>query len=113
MRDVRIWVRRPSFFTSVAYAAALVLLVLFCTTFLEGAYKEIASRNFRIRRDPISLLFTFLFGGWLGGWFIVLFVDVESVKIFAPVDYRSFRLLVGFALVAASLLSAIVLSLAF
>lgn len=104
MRDARLWLRRPSGATGVVFATAIALLVLFCTTLLDGTYQELAARNYRRSRDIVYLL-GILYGGWLGGWFLILFVDAESIKIMKPVDYRTWSVIAGSALVVASVVS--------
>jgi len=100
MRDARLWLRRVSPATGAMFAAAIAILVVFSVTALDGTFQELAARNFKRSRDIVYLLAA-LFGGWGGGWFIVLFVDAESLSVMTPVDYRSWCVTAGSALIAA------------
>lgn len=102
MRDAHLWLRRPSWPTAILFTVAVAVLILFCTTSLDRAYAELVEPSYRSIDEILSFL-GLLTGGWVGGWFIVLFVDAESLKVTAPVDYRAWCVLAGAALIAASI----------
>ncbi|MCF3650679.1 hypothetical protein, partial [Synoicihabitans lomoniglobus] len=86
----------------LVFTVATALIVGFWSVLPE----EIRASLSHARGRWITNLPFFMFFGWIGGWFILLFVRGEDLHITAPFDFQGFTRLVAGALILASLASA-------
>jgi hypothetical protein len=91
------------------FVLAIVAIALFWSALPADIKKELfAWHGRRVVSLPLLMFF-----GWVGGWFIFLFVRGEDLHVSAPVDVQSRCRMVGGLMIAGSLLIAGFFSIAF
>jgi hypothetical protein len=91
------------------FLLAIVAIALFWSVLPTDIQKELFMRRGRLVANFPQLMFA----GWIGGWFIFLFVRGEDLQVSAPVDVQGWCRVVGGLMIAGSLLIAGFFSIAF
>jgi hypothetical protein len=90
------------------FAVAIVVIAIFWSV-LPQDIKSAASRHYRRGVSLAELMFT----GWVGGWFLLLFVRGEDLHITAPFNFQALTRVIAVAMICASLAIAGFFSLSF
>ena len=91
------------------FAFAIVLIVAFWSALPAELRVELSRRYSRMTAN----LPFYMFVGWLGGWFMILFVRGEDLHVTAPADIQGFIRVIAGAMIAGALVIAGFLSIAF
>ena len=77
------------------FVAAIALLAFFWMS-LPSEIKDMA---FRPGRPRLFRLPVVMFGGWIAGWFLLLFVRAEDLHVRSPFDYEALKRVVAAVLI--------------
>jgi hypothetical protein len=92
------WIELRNWRRVVLFSAAIVLLALFWHN-LPPDVKGGIGHYGRGIMNPRN----FMFAGWIGGWFTLLFLRVEDLNVLAPVDYQGLCRVLSCLLIAGAL----------
>jgi hypothetical protein len=104
----RYWVEFRSTKRITLFAVTIVLIAIFWSA-LPADLKAAAFRG----RRRVFTLGELMFIGWIGGWFLLLFVRGEDLHQNAPFDFQALSRVIALAMIVASLAIAAFFSLAF
>lgn len=91
----------------VALFAIIFLAIIVFWALLPTEVKDVAlGSSRRFGRARWLSLPAFMFVGWIGGWFLLLFVRVEDLHVMAPFDYQKLYRLIAVMLILAALAAA-------
>ena len=103
------WIEIRSVKKITLFVVAVVLIAVFWFV-LPAEIKEVAFRRYR---RGVASLPVMMFIGWVGGWFLLLFVRGEDLHVTAPFDFQALSHVIAVAMICASLVIAGFLSLSF
>lgn len=98
---------------SVTRVAVFVIAVGLIITFWIALPAEVKSLALRPQRRGVLSLPAMMFVGWLGGWFLLLFVRAEDLHVITPFNYQALNRVIAVLLIASALGVAGFLSFAF
>lgn len=98
---------------SVKKIGLFVLAVVSIAIFWSLLPAEIKEAAFRRNRRGVASLPVMMFIGWVGGWFLLLFVRGEDLHVTAPFDFQALSRVIAVAMICASLAIAGFFSLSF
>jgi len=93
--------------------AVFALAVVFIATFWSILPSELRAEMGRHHPRGIANLPFMMFVGWLGGWFMLLFVRAEDLHVTAPIDIQGLVRLIAGAMIVGALAIAGFFSIAF
>jgi hypothetical protein len=95
----RYWIEFRSPARIALFAAAIALIAIFWSV-LPDEVKAIAFS--RVPRRVPSLP-RMMFTGWVGGWFLLLFVRGEDLHVMAPFDFQGLARVIAVAMICGAL----------
>jgi len=100
-------------FRGVRKIALFGLMVVLLAIFWSLLPAELRAAAWRRHHRGVPQLPALMFAGWVGGWFLLLFVRGEDLHVMAPFDFQALVRVIALALIAAALAIVGFFSLAF
>jgi hypothetical protein len=94
------WIEVRSMKKMAVFVAAVIAVAIFWSVLPT----EIKEESLRRSSRGVANLPVVMFIGWIGGWFLLLFVRAEDLHITAPFDFQGMTRITAVAMIGVSLL---------